>query len=281
MSAVGGLPKKGEYFIVQDIKLGIFSWFGFVMPFQEMLELIKKAGFDATCIWWEDEEGPRTLRKYEMAKIVGDSGLIIDNIHAPFCASNDLWSESQLARKEIIKKHTTWIEDCAKYRIPIMVMHLTEGEETPGPNKYGIESMLLLSKVAEDLGVKIAVENTRREDNVPFVLSKIPSAHLGFCFDSSHANLGQRVDALLLREYGERLITTHLSDNDGMVDRHWIPGNGRIDWKRLGELFPSRSYRGSLTLEVCPKWNKTPEEFLAKAFGSASRVRDIFFKEFI
>ena len=266
--------------MAQDIRLGIFSWFGYVMPFPKRLELIKKAGFDATCIWWEDEEGP-SIEKHEMPKMVVDSGLIIDNIHAPFCASNDLWSESSQAREEIIKKHMMWIEDCAKHRIPIMVMHLTEGEVTPAPNKYGVESMLSLVKVAEDLGVKIAVENTRREDNVPFVLSQIPSAHLGFCFDSSHANLGQGVDALLLKEYGDRLITTHLSDNDGMVDRHWIPGNGCIDWPKLGELFPSRSYRGSLTLEVCPKWNKTPEEFLAKAFGSASRVRDIFLKEFI
>lgn len=33
--------------------IGIFSWFGYVMPMKERLELIKKAGFDGVTIWWE------------------------------------------------------------------------------------------------------------------------------------------------------------------------------------------------------------------------------------
>ena len=38
--------------------LGIFSWFGFVLPFEERITLIKEAGFTATSIWWEDEDAP-------------------------------------------------------------------------------------------------------------------------------------------------------------------------------------------------------------------------------
>ncbi len=44
-------------------KYGIFSWFGFVMPLSERLELIKKAGFDSTCLWWEDEDGGKMRRE--------------------------------------------------------------------------------------------------------------------------------------------------------------------------------------------------------------------------
>lgn len=52
-------------------KLGIFSWFGFVMPLRKRLELIKNAGFDVTSLWWEDEEGNPPTRKDEMPRMVG------------------------------------------------------------------------------------------------------------------------------------------------------------------------------------------------------------------
>ncbi len=258
-----------------DMKLGIFSWFGFVMPFRERLKLIKQAGFDVTCIWWEDEEG---LSRNEMPKIVLDSGLSIDNIHTPFCDSNALWSETAYTRKKIIQKYSIWLEDCAKHDIPIMVMHLTEGERTPKPNKYGIESMETLVKIAEALGVKIAIENTCRRDNIPFVLSSVPSGYLGFCFDTSHANLTKGLDSILLTKYKERLLTTHISDNDGAADRHWIPGNGEIDWEGFGKLFPVKTYKGTLMLEVCPRFKKSPGEFLRRAFESIFHIKNIFLK---
>lgn len=60
----------------------------------------------------------------------------------------------------------------ADHEIPMMVMHLTEGITTPRTNGYGAESMLELVKVAEKLGVTIAIENTQTNDNLPYLLSK-------------------------------------------------------------------------------------------------------------
>ena len=65
-------------------KYGIFSWFGFVMPLSERLELIKKAGFDSTCLWWEDEEGAYPVKKTDMPKMVRDFGLSLEISIRPF-----------------------------------------------------------------------------------------------------------------------------------------------------------------------------------------------------
>jgi hypothetical protein len=85
--------------------LGIFSWFGFVIPLKERLRLIKKAGFDATTVWWEDEEGPEIIRKREIPQMVRDEGLILENIHVPFNNSDDLWSDSKMHRESFLARH--------------------------------------------------------------------------------------------------------------------------------------------------------------------------------
>ncbi|TGE38138.1 sugar phosphate isomerase/epimerase [Desulfosporosinus fructosivorans] len=257
--------------------LGIFSWFGFVLPFQERLRLIKEAGFAATSLWWEDEDTPWQIKKESMPQLVRDIGLVLENLHVPYNNSSELWSEFKSVRSEFIHRHIRWLHDCANYHIPMMVMHLTEGVNPPAPNSDGVKSFRELVRVAEELGVMIAIENTRRRDNVPYLLSEIPSDHLGFCFDSSHHCLSDKQDFSLLGNFGDRLITTHLSDNDGLEDRHWLPGHGIIDWVMVAQHFPA-GFRGCLTLEAYPmagEREESPELFLKRAFEKAKYLRDL------
>ncbi|TWH60180.1 sugar phosphate isomerase/epimerase [Desulfitobacterium sp. LBE] len=260
---------------VPEQKIGIFSWFGFVLPFGERISLIQEAGFTGTSLWWEDEEEPFPMPKERMPALVRERGLILENIHVPWCDANALWSDDQALRREIIARHKQWIEDCARFEIPLLVMHLCDGENPPAPNEYGLASMGELAKAAEELGVRIAVENTRRRDSVDYVLQHIASRALGFCFDSSHHRLTDQEDFQLLRTWGDRLMTTHLSDNDGLKDRHWLPGHGVIDWVRVADAFP-RLYKDFLTLEVYPtplEGQGRPEEFLARAYDRITGIR--------
>ncbi|MDQ7094897.1 sugar phosphate isomerase/epimerase family protein [Desulfosporosinus sp. PR] len=259
-------------------RLGIFSWFGFVLPFQKRLSLIKEAGFDATSIWWEDEDTPWQTKKEHMPQLVKDMGLELDNLHVPYNNSNELWSERESVRSNFIQRHIRWLNDCANHHVPLMVMHLTEGLNPPAPNHYGLQSFYELVKAAEELGVTIAIENTRRSDNLPYLLSAIPSSRLGYCYDSSHYFLSNKQDFDLLKNFGERLVATHLSDNDGLEDRHWLPGHGIIDWTVLSRHFPA-TYQGGLTLEAYPtleERRKSPEAYLKNAWQKVRATRDLF-----
>lgn len=256
--------------------LGIFSWFGFVLPMPERLRLIKEAGFDATSVWWEDEKGEPEIKKEQFPDLIRDSGLFLENIHVPFNNSNDLWSADKGLRARSLKEHMVWLEDCARYNIPLMVMHLTEGPDPPASKNYGVESLWKMTELAEKSGVKIAVENTRRADNVLFILSAIQSDYLGLCYDSSHANLYSDKGEALLTRFGHRLLATHLSDNDGLEDKHWLPRNGQLDWQCWAKWFPSATYQGNLTLEIYPteeEMKKGPAAFIVKAFQKLSWVR--------
>lgn len=212
-----------------------------------------------------------------MPQLVRDMGLILENLHVPYNNSSELWSEHKSVRSEFMQRHIRWLYDCANYQIPMMVMHLTEGVNPPAPSRKGVQSLLELVKVAEELGVMIAIENTRRNDNVPYVLSKIQSTYLGFCYDSSHHYLADKQDFKLLENFGERLVTTHLSDNDGLEDRHWLPGHGILDWVMVAKNFPV-NYRGCLTLEAYPtteERQETPQVFLSRALQKLITLRSL------
>lgn len=248
-------------------KAGIFSWYGFVMPFEERISLIREAGFEATSLWWESEDMPYPVKKEDMPRLVREAGLLLENIHVPFNDSDALWSEDDSVRASVVNSHLTWLHDCALHQIPTMVMHLSDRQDSQVSRHQGLKSLETLTRTAEELGVTIAVENTRHNDRVRFILESISSPSLGFCFDSSHHRLTDLGDFNLLKDFGSRLAATHLSDNDGAEDRHWLPGHGTIDWNTLTGVFP-KSYSGCLTMEVGPTEEErvgTPQEFLWRA----------------
>ncbi|MGI6487488.1 MAG: sugar phosphate isomerase/epimerase family protein [Syntrophothermaceae bacterium] len=260
------------------LRIGIFSWFGFVLPLPERLKLIKKAGFDATTLWWEDEIGCPGIEKENMPKMVRESGLVLENIHVPYDDCNDIWSDVRSVRDAVVKRHLNWLEDCARFDIPLMVMHITDGPNPPFSPRNGIDSITRILNTAEEAGIVIAIENTERLDYTEFVLSEIESPYLGLCYDSSHDWLYDGVGAEILLKLGRYLKATHLSDNDGKKDRHWLPGEGIIDWNRVSRFFPNSTYDGFLTLEVCPgqeDLNQSPYNFLSKAYQQALWLEEL------
>ena len=67
------------------LPLGMFSWFGYSLPLEKRLEMIKQAGFDATCLWFGDEEEMvEDGLADRMPGLVRGMALYLDNVHAPF-----------------------------------------------------------------------------------------------------------------------------------------------------------------------------------------------------
>ncbi len=254
--------------------LGIFSWFGYVLPLQKRLKLIKTAGFDATSLWWEDEETLGGLEKDDMPDLVRKNGLVLENIHVPYDHCNDLWSENALDRTDIVNKHIAWLQDCARHNIPMMIIHVTDGPKPPDPNRFGLNSLLQILEIAEEFDVAVAVENTGSPAHLHSLFSGIESESLGFCYDTSHDWLHGAEKGESLQKFGHRLMATHFSDNDGQQDRHWLPGEGIVDWPRVAGALRSSSYTGTLTLEVVRKTglDESPEAFLARAYEQLTWV---------
>ncbi len=259
---------------------GIFSWFGYRPALERRVRAIKAAGYQATALWLGRHEPLVHEGKADtIPSVIRDGGLFFEYVHAPYGNVNKLWSADPSERAVIRGDYASAIRFCARHRVPTVVMHVVKGINPPAYASGGRDTFADLVKLAEDLGVRIAVENTRHEAYVERILESLDSPSLGFCYDSSHDFLhGEEAGAVLAR-WGKRLLVTHLSDNDGLADRHWLPGLGTGRWEAVARSFPP-SYGGYLTLEVLPKREQfgDPERFLrdgvARLDWIASLVRD-------
>jgi sugar phosphate isomerase/epimerase len=111
-------------------------------------------------------------------------------------------------------------------------------------------SLKRIDALAEDTGVKVALENMPRG---PFSMCEAPSellemldgTSMGVCFDVGHANTMGNIDAFL--ELIPRFRNVHVHDNMGERDEHLPIGDGTVDFPTL--LRRLRDYRGGMVIE--------------------------------
>lgn len=257
--------------------VGIFSWYGVPQTFIQRIKSIKNAGFDSTSIWI-GEDNRREMDLEDKPSIIKDCGLILEYAHAPYRNINNLWDKYKSRETELeIKRH---IDYCSKNEIPILVVHLTKGYRIKEANEYGLIVLRRLIEYAKDRKVRIAAENTKQNNVLEKVFHEIEDPVLGLCFDTSHDNLYSDLKFGIIEKYRERLLCLHISDNDGRVDDHWIPYQGKIDWEAFIHRFP-KEYGGILNLEILPK-EKTADgdSLLAEAYKVIKKIEiDIHAKD--
>jgi sugar phosphate isomerase/epimerase len=68
------------------------------------------------------------------------------------------------------------------------------------------------------------------------------------CFDTNHLLSEDPAD--FVRKVGNKIITTHVSDCDFLNERHWYPGEGKIDWPALMRALEEVGYQGPFIYEI-------------------------------
>lgn len=207
-----------------------------------------------------------------------------------------MWEEGDAGRRAALELCRT-LEACADAGVPIMVSHAYIGFEYELPDEttaaIGLENFGRVVRRADELGVKLALENTEGEEFLDILMRGFANERsVGFCYDSGHEkcyNHGHDMLAL----YGDRLIVTHLNDNlgirrfDGAAqprdDIHLLPFDGIIDWQNVCARLDAAGYRGIMNLEL-RKTNQRdrhtnalyeampPETYIAQAYNRACRL---------
>lgn len=114
------------------------------------------------------------------------------------------------------------------------------------------ESLETLSAVAASCGAVIAVEDLPRtclgncHEEILRLIGENPT--LGVCFDSNHL-LSERGEDFL-SAVAHRLVTVHISDYDFIDERHWLPGEGKINWNSMMDAIDSVGYQGTFLYEL-------------------------------
>ena len=238
------------------------------IPYTEQAKMIKEHGFDATFIGLEAEnlgEIVDALHQYDIE---------IESCHAPFDGINNMWLAGE-AGDRMYERLTNSIDACAKYNIPVVVVHLSSGMTPPRMNDIGFERYDRLMQYAREKGVIVAYENIRKLDNVAYMMENYPDA--GFCWDVGHeACYMNGMEFMPL--FGKRMVAIHFHDNTGIYDedKHWLPYDGVIDMDRAARHFAKSGYQKSLMLEVHQRSAGIPclEEFYNRAQAAANRFAE-------
>lgn len=88
--------------------------------------------------------------------------------------------------------------------------------------------------------------NTSEEANA--IIDSLALPNVGLCADVNHFLKEKSEDAVL--SMGARIKTTHISDHDYVDERHWLPGQGTIDWMKLIGALEAIGYNGVFNYEV-------------------------------
>ena len=109
-----------------------------------------------------------------------------------------------------------------------------------------------LAEYAYAKGAVIAVEDMIVEclGNCADELAELISVNdkLRICFDVNHILKNTHLE--FIEKFKEKIVTVHISDYDRICERHWLPGEGVIDFHELYTKLIQVGYSGPWMYEI-------------------------------
>jgi len=118
-----------------------------------------------------------------------------------------------------------------------------------------VDALKSCAKICERAGVTMTVEPhpgryLANTDGALRLLEHVDSKAMGINFDPSHTfPVGDFPDITVYR-LGKHIKHLHVSDNDGVTNVHWRPGEGKIDWKAMFQALKDVGYDGVVSIEM-------------------------------
>lgn len=246
------------------------------IPLSEVLRRMADTGFEGGELslnhlrQFVDSETPEA--DAERTRELADSlGLLLPQSHltmADIACIDDARRQAELATIE------REIELSALAGAEIGVLHPGGGfpatfAEYQEVERVRIDSYTRACEIAARYDFTIAIENTydahgdetsavgRRRfgaiiPELHEVIDAVDADNFGICLDTGHTNLFGLPLGESLRQCGDRLIATHVHDNDGHADQHIEPTRGTIDWQDGVAALHEVGWDGIFNLEIAP-----------------------------
>ena len=221
---------------------------------EDFFAKMKASGVEAVEISCATEDYDKL--DYAAIKAAADkTGITLWSFHFPFGYYN-IASLKPGRCEETVNYHSDLIRKASAIGIKRFVVHAS-GEPIAAEDRAECmrrvkKSLAALSQVAKECGAVIAVEDLPRtclgncHEDILELIGDDPT--LGVCFDSNHLTLERGEDFLAVT--GHRLITVHISDFDFFNERHWLPGEGKVDWPCMMQALDATGYDGVFLYEL-------------------------------
>ena len=230
---------------------------------RECLSAMKAGGIEAV----EISLGRDLSLSLDYARLAEDAaaaGMELWSFHLPFMPFDeiDVSATDGEVRKFSVAMCADMIKRGSAIGIKKFVIHPSgepiEESDRPARMAAAKVSLAELCEVADECGSVLCVEHLPRtclgRDSADIRELLSADSRLRVCFDTNHLLCEDTTD--FIRAVGNKIATVHVSDYDRLNERHWLPGEGCIDWQSLYSELLSTGYSGAwlyeLNLEATP-----------------------------
>ncbi len=208
-------------------------------------------------------------RSKELFGTAAAHGVHIRSVHLPFAPFDVIEpaSTDPALRRSFVEWQSEIIRVSADRGAQIAVVHPSGepyDEATREENlKCAIDSLAQITDVANEAGIKLAIENLPRTcigrdcREMAAIGEAIPGAY--FAFDANHSLTDANVD--MIKTMGERIVALHISDYDFVDEQHLFPGQGKNPWQAILAALEEVNYSGTWNYEI-----KNAQFFPAQVF---------------
>ena len=186
-------------------------------------------------------------------------GVSLWSYHLPFASPDvlDIASTDEGIRRHTVAYWSELVKKGAEIGIRHFVVHpssepKSEGEAREAEMNAAMTSLAALAECAAREGGVIAVEDLprsclgRNTEELQHLLSA--DARLRVCFDTNHLLLDDNLN--FVERLGDKIVTLHVSDYDFVDEKHWLPGEGRVDFHALYAALLRAGYTGPWMYEL-------------------------------
>ena len=240
----------------------------------------KEAGFDAVDFHFNEIDkltyDAQDAYIEKAKKVVKEAQMPISQVHARFGHVDNYADPEQL--EDYFQHVIRTIELAERLGAPWAVVHPLDfmalcGTSEEDMFKWNVDFFYRAIDKVPRIG--LAFENTGRTyfRNADRLLSLREAAgnheRFGFCWDTGHANLIEGLDQEEhIMKLGKLLKCTHIQDNRGEKDDHFMPYMGITDWPKVVKALKNSGYEGDFVyesaqpLKCLPDYNVLRMEFM-------------------
>lgn len=192
-----------------------------------------------------------------MLKSLGD-GCEIWSVHAPF-GGVDLASPDDSMRRKSVEDTKHAGELASDLGAKVLTVHpaleLPDMEPRAARIEASGQSIGMIADHCAPMGITVAVEILPRKcigrslEELSRIIEIAGKPNVGICLDTNHSFPASALPEVI-REIGSRLVTLHVSDNDDVDERHWLPMRGVIDWPAVIRSLKEIGYTGPFLYEA-------------------------------
>ncbi len=205
-------------------------------------------------------------------------GIRLWTYHLPFAPFEeiDISALDASLRNTSLEHLTAHIRLAAEIGIKNYVIHPSGEPYVPEEREERLcraaECLHILADRAAEYGGRILVEDLPRtclgRDSGEILRLIKADDRLMVCFDTNH--LLTEDPAAFVQAVGDRIVSLHVSDYDFLNERHWMPGEGKVDWSTLVASLCAVGYDGPWLYEIefaCPDTILRDRELTCRDFA--------------